>query len=128
MKVLLSIKPEFAERIFSGEKKFEFRKTLFKNEKVTTVVIYATMPTGKVVGEFEVGPILKDCPSKLWRKTKKFSGISKEFFEAYFQGRSSGYAISVKNAVRYEDPLELHMLIPGAVPPQSFRYLNAVLP
>lgn len=128
MKVLLSIKPEFAERILNGEKKFEFRKTLFKNEKVTTVVIYATMPTGKVVGEFEVGPILKDCPSTLWRRTKEFSGISKEFFEAYFQGHSSGYAISVRNAVRYDDPLELDALIPGGVPPQSFRYLDSSLP
>lgn len=127
MKVLLSIKPEFAERIFSGEKKFEFRKAVFKDETVKTIVIYATMPTGKVVGEFEVGPILKDRPSKLWRKTKEFSGISKDFFEAYFQGRSSGYAISVRNAVRYENPFELNELIPGGVPPQSFRYLDSVM-
>ena len=30
MKVLLSIKPEFVEKIFSGEKRFEYRKNIFK--------------------------------------------------------------------------------------------------
>lgn len=30
MKVLLSIKPEFVEKIFAGEKKFEYRRTIFK--------------------------------------------------------------------------------------------------
>ena len=30
MKVLLSIKPEFVEKIFSGEKRFEYRKFAFK--------------------------------------------------------------------------------------------------
>ena len=32
MKVLLSIKPEFAEKIFNGTKKYEFRKSIFKNK------------------------------------------------------------------------------------------------
>jgi predicted transcriptional regulator len=30
MKVLLSIKPQFAEMIFSGTKKYEFRRSVFK--------------------------------------------------------------------------------------------------
>ncbi|WP_369009144.1 ASCH domain-containing protein, partial [Escherichia coli] len=49
MKVLLSIKPEFAEKILNGTKRFEFRKGIFKNPQISTVVIYATMPLGKVV-------------------------------------------------------------------------------
>ena len=39
MKVLLSIKPEFVEKIISGEKKFEFRKSLPKREGITTIVV-----------------------------------------------------------------------------------------
>lgn len=126
MRVLLSIKPEYADRILSGEKRFEFRKSVFKNEQVKTVVIYATMPVGKVVGEFEVGNIIKERPSKLWSSTKAYSGITKAFFEEYFKGRDAGYAISVKTAKRYAKPLDLDTLVPGGVPPQSFRYLDAV--
>jgi predicted transcriptional regulator len=38
MKVVLSIKPGFAEKIFSGEKKFEFRRAIFKDRSVKTVL------------------------------------------------------------------------------------------
>lgn len=124
MKVLLSIKPEYADRILSGEKKFEFRKALFKSSNVTTIVIYATMPVGKVVGEFEIDAIIKECPSKLWQITSEFSGITKTFFESYFCGRDAGYAIRVKKAVRYEEPVDLKAILPTGVPPQSFCYLT----
>lgn len=33
MTALLSIKPEFAEAIFDGTKKFEFRKVKFKKKR-----------------------------------------------------------------------------------------------
>ena len=34
MKVLLSIKPEFADKIFNGTKKYEFRKEIFNGSEV----------------------------------------------------------------------------------------------
>lgn len=123
MKVLLSIKPEFAESILEGEKKFEFRKSIFRNRNVTTVVIYATMPVGKVIGEFDIGEIISSDPVDLWNVTKKYAGISRDFFDEYFSERSKGFAISVRNPRRYDTPLSLHELLPGAFPPQSFRYI-----
>ena len=38
MKVLLSIKPEFAFAIINGSKKFEYRKNIFKNQDISSVV------------------------------------------------------------------------------------------
>lgn len=70
MKVLLSIKPEFAEKILNGTKRFEFRKGIFKNPQISTVVIYATMPLGKVVGQFRIESILSDEPESLWKRRK----------------------------------------------------------
>jgi predicted transcriptional regulator len=32
-------------------KKYEFRKVVFKNPKVKTVVVYASSPVQKVIGE-----------------------------------------------------------------------------
>ncbi|WP_163832270.1 ASCH domain-containing protein [Spartinivicinus ruber] len=124
MKVLLSIKPEYAEKILSGIKKYEFRKSIFKDQRVTTVVIYATKPVGKIIGEFEIDDILQDKPTLIWRKTKRYSGISKEFFEKYFNGRNKAFAIKVKNPSAYNVPYELTKLIPHGVPPQSFCYLR----
>jgi predicted transcriptional regulator len=124
MKVLLSIKPEFAESILDGYKKFEFRKTMFRDKDVRVVVIYATMPVGKVIGEFEIEHILSSEPNKLWDATKKHAGITRDFFDKYFSERDRGFAIAVKNPQRYETPVSLSELIPGAVPPQSFRYIH----
>ena len=54
MKVLLSIKPEFVEKIFNGTKKYEFRKSIFKNKNIDTVVVYASSPWQYVIGEFKI--------------------------------------------------------------------------
>ena len=54
MKVMISIKPEFADKIFTGIKKYEFRKVLFKNNDIDTVIVYASSPVQKVIGEFKI--------------------------------------------------------------------------
>ena len=66
MKILLSIKPEFANKIFNGSKKFEFRRLVFKNKSVNTVVVYASAPVSKVIGEFDIEQVLKLELSELW--------------------------------------------------------------
>ena len=70
MNVILSIKPEFVEKIFSGEKQYEYRKILFK-QKVDTVYIYASRPICKIVGEFKIDEILCDKPENIWKLTKR---------------------------------------------------------
>jgi len=81
MKILLSIKPKYAEMILSGEKKYEFRRSIFKNPNVRKVVIYASSPVSKVVGEFEVDDILSFDIAKLWLLTMKYAGIDKEYYD-----------------------------------------------
>ncbi|NSX16166.1 ASCH domain-containing protein [Cupriavidus taiwanensis] len=125
MKVLLSIKPEYAAKILSGEKRFEFRKAAFGNGLVKSVVIYATKPVGKVVGEFEIAEVFRDKPSKIWAKTRKFAGIDKVFFDSYYEGRDVAVAIGVGAVQRYREPLELSHFGSDITPPQSFRYLES---
>ena len=124
MRVLLSIKPEYAEQILLGKKRYEFRKSIFKNRDVKTVVIYATMPVGKVVGEFDFDEVLSDTPQAIWEETSKFSGITKKFFNSYFDGRLTAHAIKVREVRRYESPFALGDLVPGGFAPQSYRYLD----
>lgn len=124
MRVLLSIKPEFAEKILNGKKRFEFRKVLFKNPDVKTIVIYATMPVGKVVGEFDIDEILSEGPKKLWSLTSDFAGIPHIYFKEYFEGRTIGHAIKVTKVRRYRNPLSLDQVLPSGIAPQSFCYLG----
>lgn len=124
MKVLLSIKPEYVEKILNGSKKFEFRKSIFKNDNVKSVVVYSTMPIGKVVAEFDIVHILKDTPDVIWKKTSEFSGISRKFFDEYYCGREHAIAIKIGNVRKYDKPMDLKEIGSGITPPQSYRYLT----
>jgi Uncharacterized conserved protein len=127
MKALLSIKPEFADKIFSGEKLFEFRKTGFR-QAIQAIVVYATMPVGKIIGEFEVEAVLADEPKRLWEYTKEYAGIPYSSFEEYFSGRAVAYAIKVKRARRYAIACDPYVEWDNFFPPQSFRYLKPDTP
>lgn len=125
MKVLLSIKPEFVEKIISGKKKFEYRKNIFKRNDVSSVVIYATKPYGKVVGEFKIERVIVGEPKIIWRETKKDSGITSKFFNDYFEGKNLGYAIQIKDFTEYSTHLELNKFDSKIkVAPQSFCYID----
>jgi predicted transcriptional regulator len=122
MRVLLSIKPEYAIKIFEGTKKFEFRKVIFKNPNVKTVIVYASSPVQQVIGEFEIDDIFSFNPEAIWEMTKKYSGISEEFFYQYFADREIAHAIKIKNIKKYRIPLSIRDAF-NIVPPQSFVYL-----
>ncbi|MFA4844303.1 MAG: ASCH domain-containing protein [Candidatus Margulisiibacteriota bacterium] len=124
MKVLLSIKPEYADKIFCGEKKYEFRRAIFKRKGVNRVVVYASAPVGRVIGEFEIESIISDDLHSLWENTKMFAGISMDYFHDYFCGKETGYAIKIKNYIKYEESYDIKSKY-GICPPQSFAYLGA---
>jgi predicted transcriptional regulator len=122
MKVLLSIKPEYAEKILLGQKKYEFRRTIFKLPTVTKIVIYASSPVQKVIGEFEIEHVLSLKLGELWKETMHASGIEKAFYDSYFSGKKIGHAIKIKKAKRYSNYLDLEDLNVKQAP-QSFIYL-----
>ena len=122
MRVLLSIKPEFALKIFEGSKRYEYRRTIFKNREVNKVIVYASNPIRRIIGEFEIEDILHDELPVLWVKTRSHAGISKKRFFRYFANKNKGYAIKVKTTRMYDEPLPLNSLMVSS-PPQSFMYL-----
>lgn len=123
MKVLLAIKPEFAEKIFNGTKKVEFRRCIFKSDKITSIIVYASSPVQKIIGEFEIDEVLTGSPEYLWGETFKEAGISKLYFDQYFADKSTGYAIRIKSFRKYHNPLCLKLDFNISHPPQSFQYL-----
>ncbi len=121
MKVVLSIKPEFAFKIFDGTKKFEFRKSIFKNENIKSVIVYASSPVQQVIGEFEIDEVLNYDLSTLWDLTQEHSGISEEFYYDYFANKEQGFAIKIKKTRKYRKPKCLRGDF-NLSPPQSFAY------
>lgn len=119
--MLLSINPEHVENILSGSKKFEFRKVRCR-ENIDTIIIYSTFPIMKVVAEVQVVEILEGLPGEIWNRTSQFSGISKVFFDKYFDGKDKAVAYSLGEIVEYENPKSLSDLGVNCAP-QSFIYL-----
>ena len=123
MKVLLSIKPEYANKIFAGTKKYEFRRSIFKNPNVKTIVVYSSSPVQKVIGEFEIEAILRKDIDQLWNLTEQESGINKDFFFEYYKGKETGFAIKIKKTKKYDEPLDIKRDF-KLTPPQSFVYIQ----
>ena len=124
MKILMSIKPQFVEKIRRGEKKFEFRRVLPKHQEVDSIIVYASKPVGKVVGEMIVGDFLTLTVDEMWERTKDKSGLTREEFFSYFHGKHNAHAIEIKSYRDYEQPILLGVLLPDKTPPQSYCYLN----
>lgn len=120
--ILLSIKPEFVARIFSGDKKFEFRKVI-PTAQVDKIYIYATRPICAVVGYATVSGIISDNPDILWNKTDKYAGIARDFFDFYFSGRARAHAYCLENVIKYNVPRSLSEFGISAAP-QNFIYIK----
>jgi predicted transcriptional regulator len=120
---VMSIRPQFAEAILAGTKLVEFRKRRLAPD-VTTVLIYATMPVGKVVGVFEVADQHVASPTSLWNTHKAHAGIARAAYREYYRGRRSAVGIVVGEARRLVSPVTLTELDPRLVAPQSFVYLQ----
>jgi len=122
MNVLLSIKPEYADRIFAGEKLFEFRRVVPKQD-VERVFVYASAPVQRIIGEFTVRKVVTTTPEKLWRRTHTHAGIARDAFMRYFDGCAEAHALEVAEARRYEQPIDPRERDEKFRPPQSFVYL-----
>jgi predicted transcriptional regulator len=117
---LLSVRPRFASKILSGEKKVELRRVPFSDE-VEHVLVYATSPLKAIVGWFSVEGMDRDRPSRLWRRYGPLSALSRREFMRYFEGVAIGAAILIGKSRALPSPVSLaDVHIDGA--PRNFRY------
>jgi predicted transcriptional regulator len=125
--LLLSIHPEFAEKVFTGEKSVELRRTKPRVKKGDRVLVYVSSPVKSLVGFFEVENVVNDHPDSLWTKVSQEAGVTREQFRDYYAGASEGYAIFICKRRRFRYPLNLNVLRERFAifsPPQSYRYLE----
>jgi len=118
--VLLSIRLRFAAAILDGEKRFELRRARPHIDPGSRVWMYATKPTGAIVGVFESGEVLSGTPEWLWEQVGRQTALTREEFGDYFRGCVVGHAISVRKPQSVTPTL-----VPeGSTIPQSYRFLH----
>ena len=121
---LMSINPQYASLILTGEKRVEFRKRRI-NPRVSHIVIYATSPVKKIIGYFKVKKIEEESPTKLWKRYREIGGIDATIFKKYYSNCIQGVAIEVGKVYSFGDPLPISVLGKSYSPPQSFSYLDS---
>lgn len=120
-KILISINPEHVQNIINGTKRYEYRKIAARQD-ISSIIIYETTPVKRIVAEAEIIDVLVFAPKELWEQTKNESGITKKFFDKYFEGRNVAYAYKLGEVKVYETPKTLLDYGIKAAP-QSFVYI-----
>ncbi|GHU53215.1 hypothetical protein FACS189496_4380 [Bacilli bacterium] len=123
MDLLMSIHPVIARRITGGKKKYEYRRTIFKQE-VNYIYLYASAPVKKIVCRFKYAGYLAGTIDEIWEKTGRLSAASEVGYRDYFTGKKIAYAIRIEDAAVFDPPLDPYQNNPAFRPPQSFRYIK----
>lgn len=121
--IMISASPKVAKELFDNpEKDVLFYKNTPVN-KVSRVIVYATAPVQKVVGEFDLEVIDKGAVSTNWKKYSKRSVLSKKDYDVYYTGKDQAHAMVSTKAYKYRKPKALsdYNMTKG---PSGFQYLK----
>lgn len=99
--VVISIRHEFAESIYSGLKIYELRKQEPHIEVGTCCWIYEPLPVGKVTGYFIYNGFLKMSKTLLWHRYGHRFGIDIDRYNAYYEGyqQSIAWRVSMPKSI-----------------------------
>lgn len=122
MDILISIKPEYTEKILNNTKHYELRRSFSKKE-INKLIIYSTSPKSRVVWEVKVEKVIYRPIDELRNLTKYKSCVSKESFYKYFKWKEYWYAIKLINPIQYSTPKELKNYKIKR-PPQNYCYIK----
>ena len=119
---LISIHPEFVEKIFNGTKRVEFRKKYPGCAKIC--VVYATDPVQRIVGLFKVDAVHVDTPKTIWKRFMSVGGIDFARYSEYYSRHEKAVAIEIKSVLRFKKSVRIDFISKNTHPPQSYMYLN----
>ncbi len=126
--LILSIKPQYVEKILNGSKTIELRKSLPKKvSKGSLLLIYVTTPKRCIQAICEIDKIVYSTPNELWEIVKGNAGISKREYNNYYNTNKRASAIFLRNVEPLEIPIgltEIRNSFPNFSPPQTFKYLS----
>lgn len=125
--VFISLKPRYADHVFSELKKVELRRRIAPCMENRNVFVYVSSPVKKLRGGFRVGHVWKGTPQQIWNRVSQLAGLDKHEFDAYYADCSIAYVLKIVKVWEYQYPANLNTLrtrFPGFVVPQSWRYVR----
>ena len=124
---ILSLKPQYAELILSGEKTVELRNRVVRMEPGTVIWIYATKPVGGIVALVELDSVVHDAPADIWIRYEREMCIDKAHFDSYINNRESVSALILSSVRKLKHSVTLDWIrrsIGNFQPPQFYSRLS----
>ena len=100
IEAIISIYPNHADAILDGRKTIELRRRIPTLPTGTRLWIYATRPTGAIVGYVTIREVSRARPLTIWRKYRAAAAVDYATFAAYFAGAKEAVAILLATAKR----------------------------
>jgi len=125
MPIVLSLKPHYADMLFTGVKTIELRRRIATGFKGREVFVYVSSPVQKIWGGFRVHEIRSGAPDELWAHIEAKAGVERVEYDAYYSGSGVAHALHVSHVWQHDAPIALGALreiLPEFRPPQSWRY------
>lgn len=126
--ILISIRPEYANKIFEGTKTVELRRIRPKHiKKGSLVLIYVSSPVQSLSGAFMIDEVIEQPINELWKRVHSQAGVTLEEFNSYYTRASTGIGIFFSEVWSFKQPINLQSLkerMENFRPPQSFRYVT----
>ena len=106
--LLMSIKTKYANQIFKGTKKYEYRRRSIKEGNLNKkIFIYSSEIDKKIVGYIIVDEILEGTSEYILKRTNNEGNID---IINYFKDCENCYALKIKEAVLLQKAISLKEL------------------
>ncbi|MGP8077189.1 MAG: ASCH domain-containing protein [Thermoplasmata archaeon] len=121
--IVLAIHPEYAARIYSGEKTAELRRAA-PASPVRIAFIYETAPESAITGVMLVDGVSRTSPARAWRQFSRRICISEQEFYEYLNGCRAATVYEVSRPFKFPRRVLLVKTTHLRRPPQSYSYLD----
>ena len=124
--LFIAVKPEYANKLISGQKDIELRKMRPHIQPGDYVIIYASAPVKAVIGSGKVKNIIECTPNEMWAKYSLRLGIMQQDFETYYVNHKKSIGIEFE-IIKPITPIgleELKKVDSKFHPPQIYRYVT----
>lgn len=124
--LFIAVKPEYANRLISGEKDIELRKTKPHIQAGDYAIIYASAPAKVVLGYGKIKSIILCSPQEMWTNFSTRLGINEQDYLMYYKNsnRSVGIEFEMIKPINPISLVELRRVDPNFHPPQIYRYVT----
>ena len=124
---ILSLKPQYAELILSGEKTVELRNRVVRMEPGTVIWFYAKKPVGGIVALAKLESVVHDTPAEIWIRYEREMCIDRVHFDSYINNRESVSALILSSVKRLKHSVTLDWIrrsVSNFQPPQFYSRLS----